>query len=336
VVQHFHGRVSTTEHETPDFATYDGGTTVLDYILLDENLIDCVCACGYEPFQARVFSDHRAVYVDFDTKRLFGSCVQPLAPMPKRELKSTRPQHVREYFQNKWEYLLEQHFFRRLKTLQELEGRGIPNHKLAQKLDTILIDASLYAEKRCTRSPGVPYSPEITSLRYRFGAYRMILFQMKHNRDLSTQILAKISTGLKDFIYPTTLEHCQQLYNETKKELKAAELDERKTGDRRDHFLEDLATIMAKNGNATKAQYLKQLRHTERMGRVYQHTRFAMGKHKDGGLTTLDVPVDPDADPKQCTDWKPSETPKTLKLSCVSAIKSISDKQKKPHWDKNL
>ena len=37
----------------PEFATYNRGTKVIDYILMDSDLVDSVAYCGYEPFENR-------------------------------------------------------------------------------------------------------------------------------------------------------------------------------------------------------------------------------------------------------------------------------------------
>jgi hypothetical protein len=57
----------------PEPPTYAQGSTRIDYALLLPDLVDAVELCGYEPFHKRVHSDHRGIFLDFDTSVLFGN-----------------------------------------------------------------------------------------------------------------------------------------------------------------------------------------------------------------------------------------------------------------------
>jgi hypothetical protein len=50
--------------------TFMRGRTHIDYVLATMRVAAAVRFCGYEEFQHRVHSDHRAYYVDFDTNAL--------------------------------------------------------------------------------------------------------------------------------------------------------------------------------------------------------------------------------------------------------------------------
>jgi hypothetical protein len=65
VYRHRHGMIEP--------ATYNRGHRRLDYILCSSPLLSAVTACGILPFDVLSRSDHRTVFVDFDTKLLFGS-----------------------------------------------------------------------------------------------------------------------------------------------------------------------------------------------------------------------------------------------------------------------
>jgi exonuclease III len=69
-----------------DPATYARGRKRLDYILASPQLASAVQKCGYEPFNFRFHTDHRAYYVDLDTETLFRSSTQKLAAYPTRIL----------------------------------------------------------------------------------------------------------------------------------------------------------------------------------------------------------------------------------------------------------
>ena len=60
-------------HGIDNFNTCSRGRTVIDYIFVSEDILDSVNSCGYHPFNDIILSDHRAVFIDFDDQRLFGS-----------------------------------------------------------------------------------------------------------------------------------------------------------------------------------------------------------------------------------------------------------------------
>jgi endonuclease/exonuclease/phosphatase (EEP) superfamily protein YafD len=60
IIQHFHGVVNKPP-------TYAQGKRRLDYVFCTTNLLSSVKRCGILPYSEIVDSDHRALYVDFDT-----------------------------------------------------------------------------------------------------------------------------------------------------------------------------------------------------------------------------------------------------------------------------
>jgi endonuclease/exonuclease/phosphatase (EEP) superfamily protein YafD len=75
VIQHYHG----TEAEPP---TYARGTQRLDYVFCTPNLLASVTRCGILPYSEIIDSDHRAIYVNFDTKTLIGGDLARLSATP--------------------------------------------------------------------------------------------------------------------------------------------------------------------------------------------------------------------------------------------------------------
>jgi hypothetical protein len=68
----------TLRHSTTPPARYARGSKHLDYALGTTHVAAALIKSGYEAFNTRFHSDHRAYYLDFDTKRLFGTDTQLL------------------------------------------------------------------------------------------------------------------------------------------------------------------------------------------------------------------------------------------------------------------
>jgi hypothetical protein len=81
MIQHQHGTID----EPP--STYARGMQRLDYIFCMPNLVSSIKSSRILPYSEILDSDHRAVYVDFDTPTLMGSNIASLSATPVRILK---------------------------------------------------------------------------------------------------------------------------------------------------------------------------------------------------------------------------------------------------------
>jgi hypothetical protein len=139
--------VMKMRHGTSDEpATYARGTKRLDYVLMSQRCAIAVRKCGYEPFNHRLFSDHRGMFVDMDTEMLFGNADNALAAMQYRDFKAKDPKSISEYLQGCGAYMREHNFTARLKRLTESNER---NDLLAEALDQDLKRACISASTQC-------------------------------------------------------------------------------------------------------------------------------------------------------------------------------------------
>jgi hypothetical protein len=111
--------IVASTHPPTEFATCSKGTTVIDYILIAPDLLSAVKACGYEPFNANILSDHRGVYVDFSTNHLFGDNIRSLAPISSRDISTKKPHQLEPYFQHKHSDLEQHKWYTQIKALQD-------------------------------------------------------------------------------------------------------------------------------------------------------------------------------------------------------------------------
>jgi endonuclease/exonuclease/phosphatase family metal-dependent hydrolase len=69
-------------HDEP--STYIRGTTRIDYTLISSQLSPAVEEVGYEPFHFTTSTDHRGMFIDFNTDKLFGNKT-PTPCRPQRQ-----------------------------------------------------------------------------------------------------------------------------------------------------------------------------------------------------------------------------------------------------------
>ena len=128
----------------PPPATYSRGRLRLDYGLATTRVAEALVSAGYEPFNERFPTDHRAYYFDLDTEKLFGSVTQSLASPSLRMMHSSNTKQVTQYLREKYKQLEQSNAFARGLKLT-LPGN---HHAFAERLDRDLLQASLTAEKR--------------------------------------------------------------------------------------------------------------------------------------------------------------------------------------------
>jgi hypothetical protein len=170
----------------PEPNMYIRGSTRIDYALISPDLVGAVKSCGYEPFQKLVKSDHRGLYLDFDTSLLFGNATQPLGPAALRNFTAKSPSNNSKYIAAKHAHLTEQGFFAHLDRLQSLP-QG--DHALAERLDANLRDASMCAGNKLKRSPKPWWSLAITKARANVEILQRQLSGFKNRTDVRYGLL---------------------------------------------------------------------------------------------------------------------------------------------------
>ncbi|KAI2511551.1 hypothetical protein MHU86_2805 [Fragilaria crotonensis] len=129
-------------HSSHAPATYARGTKCLDYALGSPRLQAALVAMGYEEFNARLSSDHRGYFLDFDTDKLFGSPTPDLATPNRRMLKANNVRQVTAYIDRMYELLSVHNAFQRGHKLTHPGNR----HQFAERLDRDVLAASISAE----------------------------------------------------------------------------------------------------------------------------------------------------------------------------------------------
>ena len=93
------------KHGVTEFTTYQRGTWVIDYVLVDRSVIHCIQSIGYEPFNLRILSDHRGVFIDLKTSQCFGSNILPLQPIQLGGMSTKQSHQIAPYFNAKQKHL---------------------------------------------------------------------------------------------------------------------------------------------------------------------------------------------------------------------------------------
>ena len=106
-------------HGLTDFTTYQRGNRVIDYILVDRNVMQSIQSIGYEPFNIHIISDHRGIFIDLAMPQCFGSNTLPLQPLHLRDLSTKRSHQIAPYFRDKQKHLEDHRWHHKIQELQD-------------------------------------------------------------------------------------------------------------------------------------------------------------------------------------------------------------------------
>jgi hypothetical protein len=204
-----------TRHKNRPPATYSRGKKCLDYGLATPRIADALLRCGYECFNARFATDHRAYYFDFDSDVLFGTSTPKLATPSLRVLKSNNIEQVTQYIKLKYDYLMSRNAHRRAEQLS-LPGN---RHEFAERLDSDVLKASLDAERRTKQFREPAWSVALSKARVKKILLKKWLSMRCTGLDHSQILLRDMATHNLEMILPDTKQQCKQQLRDIQNEI---------------------------------------------------------------------------------------------------------------------
>jgi hypothetical protein len=134
------------------------GPNRVDYIFVSECLLPHLHGQGCEPFNARIFSDHRGLFLDITYPGLFDGSPNIMPPPTRRNMRHDCPKHIAKYLHYMSKYMEDHNLLDRALLLQNPE----PNHDAAKSLDRDITKGLLSAKADCKNFHRSPWSPPST------------------------------------------------------------------------------------------------------------------------------------------------------------------------------
>jgi exonuclease III len=271
--------------------TYARGTTRVDYILTSSRLLQYVRHTGAEPFNFRLFSDHRGLFVDFSYPGFFDRAPNVMAKLHTRGLIYDCPRHVRKYLESTAKYYREHKVEERLISLSQ----GPRDDKKAEAIDRDITRGMLAAEADCKSTTRAPRSKALHEATTHLYILKMALSQWRRGLDGNTAILIKQSKIETPIEIPDTIEGI-------KKALRDAQRARRqviKQGkELRSMYQKDRIRALQLAEPKKDPQIIeKAFYNTQASKEMYRKVPSAR-PIASGRISTIKVPVDPSADPK--------------------------------------
>jgi exonuclease III len=284
-------------------ATYARGSKCLDYALASPDVCTSLKAAGYEEFNARIASDHRGYFFDFDTNLLFGSDTQTLVTMEKRGLSASNACQVTEYIRQKHRILSEHNVFERVQTLLHQGNR----HEQAERIDKDVLEASLEAETKVTRFGNPAWSVELAQARRIVSILTKQLSALKTGYDHSVILKTAIEALETPFQLPISIQECSTELRKAKvtvRDIVSASYQTRDEERRR-----KIETLEASQANADRktALRLRRLKKAEDIKQLFRKLKMVRTKNNRRGVTRIEIPLHP---------------PRTIQKRAPSGLKS--------------
>jgi hypothetical protein len=199
-------------------ATYSRGRLRLDYGLATRRVADALLAAGYETFNERFPTDHRAYYFDLDTEKLFGAHTQALSTPSLRLMHSTNIKQVTQYIREKYKQLEQSNAFVRGYQLTMPGNR----HSFAERLDRYIVQASLSAEKKVKAFQAPAWSVSLIKAREKVRILKKGMFQLRHDIEYADTLAVAKKLG----VFPSdtetmTQQQCSQQLRQANRDVKA-------------------------------------------------------------------------------------------------------------------
>lgn len=304
----------TYQHsDSPPPSTYSRGGHRIDYILVSHHLLPAIVHTGIMPYDSVFISDHRPCYVDLDASIPFKDSTSTIEVASRRGLQLQDPRIVNLYY----EHLTKQLAYHKLPGKIELllqhaqsqpEDPTIPTRY--EKIDKLITKSMLYAEKHSSKKYSVTYqwSPTLAKAVNAVRYWRLRIRQLKsfsvHEAAIHKAAEKAGITHSSDSYTTTDIVTNLREAHKTLKQLQQQHIA------LREQHLESLAaarviatrpSLASDPDKLTKAtdKEIRRLQKNERSRRSHKAIRCCLRPNEArNGLAKIDIPTDPNADPK--------------------------------------
>jgi hypothetical protein len=286
-------------------ATYARGRVRLDYGLATQQIAESLIAGGYEAFNTRYPTDHRAYYFDFDTNKLFGSETQPLASPSLRMLHASNMTQVTKYIREKHDQLQQCNAFERGYRLTSLTG----GHHYAERLDKDVTAASLSAEKKTQQYHSPAWSIGLSRARKKVAIIKKCLSCFRNNWDMTNILQTAKEQGIMEEGQSLDWHQCSRQLRQARKEVKELiRISYQKREEELKQTIERLSSSLLK-ADKERATTIRQILRAEALKKLFKKFHDARVLEQRQGVTRIEIPLHPQDDPKNCTEWQVIDVP---------------------------
>jgi exonuclease III len=271
--------------------TYARGNTRVDYILTSSRLLEYVRHTGAEPFNLRIFSDHRGLFVDFSYPGFFDRAPNMLAQLHTRDLIYDCPRHVRAYLLATATYFKDHNIEERLIALSQ----GPRDDETAEAIDRDITRGMLAAEAKCKSTTRAPWSKALHDATTKLYILKRALSQWRTGLDGTTALAIMQSKLDHPIIIPTTLADLRLALRDAQRARREVIKQGREL---RSMYQQDrIKALQLANPKKAPEIIEKAFYNAQASKEMFKKVPSARPA-TSGGITSIKIPEDPTADPK--------------------------------------
>ena len=270
------------QHGEVEISTYTRGSKRLDYIFTTPRLVDHILRSGYEPFHARIASDHRGYFVDFDLAGFLDRQLPSIFSASSRAIRGTHPSNITKYIKHLHRVFEERDVYRRVK----LQKNWYEKKKL-ERLDREITAIMLEAEEQCRIHHRQPWTQEVNEVMTTANILRINLSSLRNNLDCTKQITQKQELLKQQIVLPENIIEASTALTMAQKKCRTL-IKEQRTKKTSIEEEQELAYVaMNPEMNATRAaQIFKRAKDTKQM-----MSELPSKRNCPGGISAVLVPL---------------------------------------------
>lgn len=297
----------------PEIATYQRGTKRLDYCLATSKIYSAITAIHVTNFKEIANSDHRGLVVDIDPDSLFNK--KQVTEYHERQLFSNDRKQVGKYLLAVASHLKENNAYI---MMEELQGEPALQEAKLERLDNIITEAMLSAERKLKTRRRPWWSNKINRARFKIRLLQNHHSRLKQNLEESPVIQFKLDDNGFNVTLPRTLTKNSVEIQKAKEELKEIISNSRKYREEEQLARHD---YLNRNGMKSQAEVIKRIWQKERLADAYRQVKTLRNKSQDQKANKVDIPrqwtetenLEEMEDPKSTTDWISITEPHLIK-----------------------
>lgn len=287
----------SNRHGSSGPATYNRGSSRIDFVCCSPTLIHSITAASITPFNFGHNSDHRALVVDFDAASMFGGPTAAIQIRQRRQLVSTNPRTVSAYLALIRTAFHSHKIIERSETLEHqlsLEGPTDALIEALTALDKQVTEIMLAAESKCSKTTTGPYpwSPILqrTSAHLHYWLTRLT----QHTTATSScEYLHALELELQ---IPNGQDTCQMSTSELLTQVRHARVEVKtayaEATANRTAFLYEKIELHNSTGQKDAVDALAAIAKAEQQQRTWAQIRAALKPERSAGLDRIQV-LDP-------------------------------------------
>ena len=275
-------------------ATYQRGSTKIDYIFVTKRLLSSVRASSILPLNDGYLSDHRALVVDFDPMGLFGDTTSDIVPPATRLLTSTNPRAIHKYIDHIKKHIDSHRIREKIETLADASTNGTwspKEEKLYNSICHTMATGRQAAEQQLApkHSGRHPWSPTLADHGQLVSYWRMRSSSFL-TKIRNTAQIKKMATDLERDAESDDQLSQREVTAQLRLARKTFKVSKRNAVSLREQHQEETAQLAAQLHGTAQATAQADIASRERRNRQYRQLRQILSGPQSGGLDRIEVP----------------------------------------------